>query len=68
MRLRLWSYILAGCAAAMTGCAVSQTATAGDGGLLPLRVAGAHASPAQSWMLPNMKKNSLLYVADFYGS
>jgi hypothetical protein len=68
MRLELWFYVLAGSAAAMTGCAASQPSTAGLGGLLPLRAAGAHASPARSWMLPNAKRNSLLYVADFYGN
>ncbi|HEX3458788.1 MAG TPA: hypothetical protein VHR97_12630 [Candidatus Baltobacteraceae bacterium] len=68
MRLKLWVYILAASAAAMSGCAASQPSTTGQPGMPPLRAAGAHATPARSWMLPNAKKNSLLYVADFYGS
>jgi len=52
----------------MSGCSASQPSTTGPVGMLPQRAERGYASSARSWMSPNAKKNSLLYVANFYGS
>lgn len=60
-------YIVAGSAMFLSGCMASQPAVTGVSGMPPLRATGGHASSTRSWMLPNAKKSSLLYVANFYG-
>ena len=67
MRIPSIGYALSGCVAAalLAGCGGSQPPIGAPGVMQPSRTIAADAERGGSWMLPQVKSQDLLYVADY---